>query len=1051
MKQVINLIFSTKMTILLLLIFAVAMGAATFIEDKYDTVTAKLIIYNAKWFEFVLLLLALNFIVNIKKYNLFRKEKAAVLLFHIAFIVMIIGAGITRYTSFEGSMHIREGESSNIIYISKPYLQIFAADNSQEYTYDIPIYLSEITDNSFHLSIDSEEKGTIDIDYHDYIKNAIEKIEENVEGGVNIIELSVFRNNNREMVFLKDGEIKDIGIIAIGYNNNEREHAIKVTEKEGKLYIISPHDIRRTKMAEMKTDTILKDSIAEFKEKYVYNTQGVMFSYTKLFKNAKERLVRGEPDDKGVDALIVDVTFNGKKHEVPVFGGSGYIAKYQEAALDGITLKMAYGEKPIELPFSIYLDDFILDRYAGSNSPSSFASEVILIDERNGLRQEHRIFMNNVLDYDGYRFFQSSYDKDEKGTVLSVNHDFYGTWVSYFGYFLLGIGFIITLLNKNSHFSALRRNIRKIRIKRKKGVMAIVLIFGLNGFAYSQSNNQNPVSTGHVEKFGNLIVQGYDGRFEPLHSLAYDVMRKISKKDKFDTEEKGEMDGMQVFMDMFLDPEFWKQQKIIYIREKSVRDIIGTDGKYASFNDFFDQHSSYRLAEFSENAFRKKKSEQNKFDKEIIKVDERVNICMMVFQGNLLKIFPEQGSLNNKWISWDEKPAFTPLTGSIKILNEDLQLEVLNYSNILRLYLTEVLEATKSGSYSRADKILGYIESIQRNSTAAEILPTQSMVNFEIRYNKSQIFIKLKNWYALLSLILLILAFIDNLRTKKSKIIRLMLNFFILLLGIAFVYHTYGMGLRWYLTGHAPWSNGYEALILIAWGGLLAGFSFIRYSKITLAATALLAFFVLMTAGHSSYDPQLTNLQPVLQSYWLIIHVAVIVIGYGFLGLGFVLGLINLFVYLFKTHKNSARLDLIIKELTYINEMNLTIGIVLATIGTFLGAIWANESWGRYWGWDAKETWALVIIITYAMILHFRLVPKLKGAFIFNAGSVIGFGSVIMTFIGVNYYLSKGLHSYAAGDTPVFPVWAWGMILSLIILVIVAGVKEKLLKKQIDS
>jgi cytochrome c-type biogenesis protein CcsB len=255
------------------------------------------------------------------------------------------------------------------------------------------------------------------------------------------------------------------------------------------------------------------------------------------------------------------------------------------------------------------------------------------------------------------------------------------------------------------------------------------------------------------------------------------------------------------------------------------------------------------------------------------------------------------------------------------------------------------------------------------------------------------------------------------------------------------------MVLRWYLTGHAPWSNGYESLILVAWGGLLAGFSFARYSKITLAATALLAFFTLMTASHSSYDPQLTNLQPVLKSYWLIIHVATLTISYGFLGLGFILGLMNLFIFLFKTARNHARLDLIISELTCINEMNLIIGIILATAGTFLGGVWANESWGRYWGWDAKETWALIIVITYTIVLHLRFIPKLRTNFTFSVASVVGFASVIMTFVGVNYYLSKGLHSYAAGDTPVFPLWAWMLILSIIALMVISGIRQNYIDK----
>ena len=205
-----------------------------------------------------------------------------------------------------------------------------------------------------------------------------------------------------------------------------------------------------------------------------------------------------------------------------------------------------------------------------------------------------------------------------------------------------------------------------------------------------------------------------------------------------------------------------------------------------------------------------------------------------------------------------------------------------------------------------------------------------------------------------------------------------------------------------------------------------------------------------MTAGHSSFDPQLTNLQPVLKSYWLMIHVACITISYGFLGLGFILGLINIFNYLFLKSNNKNLKD-IISELTYVNEMTLTIGLALATIGTFLGGIWANESWGRYWGWDAKETWALVIVLTYAVVLHFRLIPGLKGKFTFNVASILAFSSVLMTFIGVNYYLSKGLHSYARGETPAFPIWAWITIFSLIIIIVLAWLNKRKLKKVSSS
>jgi cytochrome c-type biogenesis protein CcsB len=594
----------------------------------------------------------------------------------------------------------------------------------------------------------------------------------------------------------------------------------------------------------------------------------------------------------------------------------------------------------------------------------------------------------------------------------------------------------------------LARKINEIKLKRKAGTLLSVILFGITMFSFGQQAPQKPVSLDHADKFGHLLSQTYDGRFEPVHSLAYDVMHKISRKDKFDIEGKGKMNAIQVLLDMILFPDFWKQQRMIYVREKSVQDIIGVNTKYATFLDFFGSNNEYKLQKFVDDAFRKKQSEQNSFDKEIIKVDERMNIFSMALNGSMLKIFPDQTAENNKWISVDDQASVIPLSGSVTIINEDLQLRQFNYRNIMIAYIAEVSAGITSGDYSNADKILGYISSIQRKSAGTELLASDSKINTEILYNKLQIFIALRNFYAMLSVVLLFLAFIDNLKTKKSKLITWSLNISIGLLGLGFIYHTIGLILRWYLTGHAPWSNGYESLLLVAWGGLLAGFSFLRYSKITLAATALLAFFMLMTASHSSYDPQLTNLQPVLKSYWLIIHVATLTISYGFLGLGLFLGLINLFINLFKNIKNQGRLDLIISELTCINEMNLTVGIVLATIGTFLGGVWANESWGRYWGWDAKETWALIIVLAYTLILHMRFIPKLGSTYAFNVASVLGFGSVIMTFVGVNYYLSKGLHSYGAGDTPVFPLWAWGLILSLIALIVASGLKEKSLKSK---
>lgn len=1048
MKKIIGLIFSPRTTILLLLIFAAAIGTATFIEEKYDTETAQQVIYNAKWFEFVILLLVLNFIGNIKRHNMLSRKKLASFVFHAAFIVIILGAAITRYTGFTGTMHIREGEACNFFYTTSTYLNIETPDKK---TYDHPIHLSKLTSNAFSMHIDTKDKGPIDINFRDVMRNVRDTVMDNVAGGASMLELVVPGENGRVAILLKEGEIKDVGKFAIAFNNSTKANAVNISLKDGVASITTPFEIRRTMMAGMLVDTILSNTPKEFKERCLYETPMGVFVCKKIHAKAKAQLIAGPEDEKGgPDALLLDVVCNGKKHEAQVIGGSGYIYNYQDFDIDGYNLRMAYGEKEVQLPFQLFLNDFILERYPGSQSPSSFASEVTLIDNNKGIKEGHRIFMNNVLDYGGYRFFQTSYDPDEKGTILSVNHDFWGTWVTYAGYFLLGLGFLITLVSKGSRFQVLSRSIRKAKaVKNAVPVAALLALLVMP--AYSQNMGVSHISKEAADKFGHLVVQTIDGRFEPVHTLAFDAMHKISRKDAFDVEGQGKMDAMQVFVDMMLNGEFWKTQKIVYVREKAVQDLLGITGSYASFNDFFDEKNNYKLGEVAEKSFRKKQSEQNTFDKEIIKVDERANVCMMVINGSMLKIFPVQNSENNSWTSWNDSLAHIPLTGSLKMINEDLQLREFNYTSLMGVYLQELYKGTKTGDYSKSDKILNYVNTIQRQGPSANVIPSKERIDLEIHYNNSKVFEHLRNWYAMISLVMLVLAFIDVLREKKSKIVVWALNIGIVLLVLAFAYHTYGMILRWYLTGHAPWSTGYEALLLIGWGGLLAGFAFIRTSKIVIAATALLAFFVLMTAGHSNYDPQLTNLQPVLKSYWLIIHVATLTISYGFLGLGFVLGLFNLLLYLAKNQKNAVRLNAVTHQLTNINEMNLTIGLFLATVGTFLGGIWANESWGKYWGWDAKETWALVIVITYTVVLHLRLVSKLKGEFLFNVGAVIAYGSVLMTFFGVNYYLSKGLHSYAAGEKQVFPTWAWISIVSVVLLIVISGQRHKAVRKKMES
>ena len=245
--------------------------------------------------------------------------------------------------------------------------------------------------------------------------------------------------------------------------------------------------------------------------------------------------------------------------------------------------------------------------------------------------------------------------------------------------------------------------------------------------------------------------------------------------------------------------------------------------------------------------------------------------------------------------------------------------------------------------------------------------------------------------------------------------LRYIINGFHIIVAVLFVLHTIGLIVRWYISGHAPWSNAYESMIYVAWATMFFTLAFDIKSKLTVASGTFVASMILMIAYSNWVDPEIANLQPVLNSYWLMIHVAVIVASYGPFTLGLVLGVVALLLMLCTNTKNKQLMTLHIKEITYINELALTVGLVLLTIGTFLGGQWANESWGRYWGFDAKETWALISIMIYAFVIHARFVPALRGLFAFNFMSVLAYASIMMTYFGVNFHLT-GLHSYASGE-----------------------------------
>jgi cytochrome c-type biogenesis protein CcsB len=438
---------------------------------------------------------------------------------------------------------------------------------------------------------------------------------------------------------------------------------------------------------------------------------------------------------------------------------------------------------------------------------------------------------------------------------------------------------------------------------------------------------------------------------------------------------------------------------------------ISQNEKYAAFTDFFVDSKGgggYRIYEAVEKAQRTKDSARTKLDKELIKVDERTNISYMVYNGDIMRIFPVPEHPGGKWVSASKAREFMD--------NEDASLVEEKWS----AYLASVKEAGRTGDWSKADEHLTWIHDFQKKY-GASVYPSDVKAQAEILFNHLNTFDRLTAVYLLIGLALLIMVFVRVAREDISfKKPMFALH---ILIALAFSAHTMALGLRWYVSGHSPWSNGYESLIFIAWATVLAGFIFSRQSMFSLAATSIVSGLWLFVAHLSWMDPQITTLVPVLNSYWLTLHVSVISASYGFLALSALLSLIILVFYILRSPVR-MRIDHSIIEMVRISEMSMMMGLALLSIGNILGAVWANESWGRYWSWDPKETWTFVSMMIYATVLHFRFIPFLNNHFAYALGGLLSFSAVLMTYFGVNYYLT-GMHSYAAGDPVPIPAFLY--------------------------
>ncbi|WP_185862169.1 cytochrome c biogenesis protein [Blattabacterium cuenoti] len=1049
LKKILLYILSPKITSFLFLLLALAMAIATFIEQKYSTDVAKIFIYESTWFEIIMLLMIINLIGNICKYKLWNHNKFPLFIFHLSFVFIFIGGILSRYYSFEGMISIREGEINRKIISLKNYIKLKVNQGNYTKFYHDPYILS-----SYHKKYKEKiyfKNNPLIIKILDYIPCAKvilskKKPEEKI--------IKIISKNKKGIIenFIKNGFYTKINGIVFSLNK-KIPFGIQILEKKNKLYIKSSFTIKCINLINNKTSFLLKNTfnLLNFKILYKIQINNKIMQWIipeGIVKGKLEYVESCDQEEKNnlLSAITAEIYFKKKYKLITFLGGKNSTEMSDPLLFNDCRISIGYGSIFCNLPFFLRLNKFQVKNYPGSEFPSSFMSNITLIDHINKKKKNYLIYMNNVLNYKGFRFFQSGYDPDEKGTHFSVNNDYLGTYFSYIGYIFMSIGMFFTLFWKGTRFSYLKKKLKYLYSKSYL-FLFLILMIGSNSFAFSKITKiplENVSDAIHIPKkhgdqFGRLLVQDDRGRIKPINTIAIELLRKIHKKNYIEN-----LDANQWFISIHQDNIFWTKIPFIKVDKKGgdnfLNKVKANSEYYVSLIDLYSIDSKtgklkFLLQEDYEKTFSKNPMKRNKYDKAVLSLSERVGILHNIFQGKYIRIFPIPNDVNNTWSSW--------------IISDSNRLNPEGFS-MFNNYLKSLLFSQNEKNWRIADNEIKKIRLYQLKY-AKSILPSENKISIEIIYNKLNIFYILSFIYAFFGIIIIINFFLIMIFQKKYMYFFSKIFFFILF--FLFIINFIGLISRWYISGHAPWTNGYESSIFISW--ILVGIGFLFYkNKFISGITALVASILLIIAHGNIMDPEINNLVPVLKSHWLIIHVAIITSSYGFFFTGAFLGFFVLILYILKAylHYYSKRIQINIEKFTLINEMCLIIGLFLLTIGTFLGSVWANNSWGRYWSWDPKETWALISIMVYAFVLHIRLVPCMKSIFTFNFLSILSISSILMTYFGVNYYLS-GLHSYAKGDPVTIPFWIYYSLLILLVVTSFSFYSTKFnnIKKKIDK
>ena len=635
-----------------------------------------------------------------------------------------------------------------------------------------------------------------------------------------------------------------------------------------------------------------------------------------------------------------------------------------------------------QLPFSITLNQFEIIYYKGTLAPMDFISHISVADKDCHRQIQGKVSMNHIFSYQHYRFYQSGYSEDNEGSVFSVSHDPYGIGITYAGYTLLLLSTVFFFFSPQSRF---RQLLKSPLLHRSLTVILLLFAFSLNSnFLKANSPSPKVLPREVAEHFGDLYIL-YNNRICPLQTFARDFTIKLYGRSSY----KG-LTPEEVLTGWLFYYDSWKNEPIIRIKSNEARKLLEIEGNYARLKDYISTINEYKLEKMMNHI---RSGEQVTDKRGIEEADEKFNIINLVCTGAMMKIFPCR-NIAGKTLEWYSQSDQLP---------QDMDNDKWVFIRKSMSYVNEMIVMKK---YNDACLLLEKIKKYQQKECDG-LLPADNKFKAEKIYNQFDY----SKSVAMACICIGLICFIyychcmaSQKRTSRKAII--ILN---ILLWIVFTYLSAAICLRGYVSNHLPLSNGFETMQFMAWCTLLLTFLLQRKFAMLLPFGFLLCGLTLMVSMLGESNPQITQLMPVLQSPLLSIHVVVIMIAYSLLAFIMLNGVTAVIL-----HQSQKECKEQIERLQIISQIILYPAIFLLAIGIFIGAVWANVSWGRYWGWDPKEVWALITMLVYALALHPRSLPWFHRTMFFHVFCITAFITVLITYFGVNFLLG-GMHSYANG------------------------------------